>query len=216
MGFNLTITRGNDISSVRNPSLWVCEPSPSNNPIQKFSSYLLPLFSSRNNKIWSSRRNRWWYAWEECIDSAINSCNSFQGIRELINFIFGSFGYDYCNFESQVAVIIANTAENKANNLANALETVSAASSSVNGSFPDIPPPVPAAAANIVVSATDARNQQATEYLNLIVGRGLLTYPEGRISYTTGVVTPGSIQLDSHANMIVFGKYCFIISKYGK
>ena len=57
------------------------------------------------------------------------------------------------------------------------------------------------------------RKQQATEYLNRIVGRGCLTYLEGQISYTAGVVPPGSSQLDSHANMIIFGKYCFIISK---
>ena len=34
--------------------------------------------------------------------------------------------------------------------------------------------------------------------------------------YTAGAITPGSSQLDSHENMIVFEKYCCIISKYGK
>ena len=65
-------------------------------------------------------------------------------------------------------------------------------------------------------SAADTRKQQATEYLNRMAGRGWITYPEGRISYNAAVAPPGSIQLDSHANMRVFGKYCFIISKYGK
>ena len=48
------------------------------------------------------------------------------------------------------------------------------------------------------------------------MGRGSLTYPEGRIFYTAGVVHPNYSHLDSHANMIVFGKYCLIISKSGK
>ena len=64
------------------------------------------------------------------------------------------------NFESQVAAIIAKTAENKANKLTNALETVAAAASDINGSFPGIPSHVPLAATNIVVSVADARKQQ--------------------------------------------------------
>ena len=76
------------------------------------------------------------------------------------------------NFESQVAAIISKTSENEANKLTNDLETVAAAASAVNGPFLGIPPPVPPAAPNLVVSATDARKQQSTEYLNRIVGRG--------------------------------------------
>ena len=74
------------------------------------------------------------------------------------------------NFESQVAAIIAKTAKNEANKLTNALENVAAAASSVDGSFPGIPPPVPTAAPNLVVFDADVRKQQATEYLNCIVG----------------------------------------------
>ena len=85
-----------------------------------------------------------------------------------------------------------------------------------NGSFPGIPLPVPPSAPNPVISTSDVRKQQATEDLNQIVERVWLTYPEGRISYTAGAVPPSSSQLDSHANMRVFGKYCFIISKSGK
>ena len=80
-------------------------------------------------------------------------------------------GWGRGNFESQVAKIIATTAKNEANKLTNALGTVSASARAINGSFPDIPPPVPPAAPNIVVSAANTRKQQATEYLNQIVGR---------------------------------------------
>ena len=76
------------------------------------------------------------------------------------------------NFEIQVAAIISKNTENEANKLTNDLETVASAASAINGSFPGIPPPVPPDAPNLVVSADDTRKQQATEYLNRIVGRG--------------------------------------------
>ena len=76
MGINLTGTKGNDTSSVINPSLWIFESSPSNNPIQIFSTLLITRISRRNNRIWSSRGNRWWDAWEVSIDSSSNICNS--------------------------------------------------------------------------------------------------------------------------------------------
>ena len=76
------------------------------------------------------------------------------------------------NFESKVAAIIFKTAEDEANKLTNALETVAAAASAVNGSFLGIPPPVPPAAPKLVVSDANVSKQQATEYFNRIVGRG--------------------------------------------
>ena len=91
MGVKLTRTRGDDTISAINSSLYICESFPSNNPIQIFSSLLLPCFGSRNNKIRSSRRNRWWYVWEGYIDSASIICNSFQDNNELISLVFGSF-----------------------------------------------------------------------------------------------------------------------------
>ena len=66
-------------------------------------------------------------------------------------------------FESQVAAMISKTTKNEANKLTNALETVAAADSAVNGYLPGIPPTVPPAAKNLVVSAAEARKQQATE-----------------------------------------------------
>ena len=63
MGVNVTRTRGDDTSSVRNSSLWICDSSPSKNLIQILSSLLLPHVISRNNKIWRISSNKWFYAW---------------------------------------------------------------------------------------------------------------------------------------------------------
>ena len=69
-------------------------------------------------------------------------------------------------------MIIAKTAKHEANKFNNALETVASVASAVNGSFTGIPPTVPPDAPNHVVFSADTSKQQATEYLNWVVGRG--------------------------------------------